>query len=115
MYNKNLKANATFLRNNMTKEEKHLWYDYLKSLPVTIHRQKIIGPYILDFYCAKSKLGIELDGSQHYTDPGLKYDKNREQYLNNLGINVLRFTNYDINYNFDGVCEKIYKYISSGF
>ncbi|MBR5112546.1 MAG: endonuclease domain-containing protein [Clostridia bacterium] len=91
----------------MTKEERHLWYDFLKSLPVTVNLQKVIGNYIVDFYCASSKLVIELDGSQHFMDEGLEYDRRRDAYLKSLGLTVVRYANSDINDNFDGVCEDI--------
>ncbi len=91
----------------MTKEEKHLWYDFLKKLPVTVHRQKVIGNYIVDFYCAESKLVIELDGSQHYEEDGIKSDRERDRYMENLGLTVLRYSNSDINKNFDSVCADI--------
>ena len=97
----------------MTKEERHLWYDFLKDQPVTFHRQKVIGNYIVDFYCATAKIVIELDGSQHYEDKGKKADIRRDLYLNNLGLTVLRYSNYDINRNFDGVCADILQYIST--
>ena len=95
----------------MTKEEKHLWYDFLKNLPITVNRQKIIGNYIVDFYCAKAKIVIELDGSQHYFEQGSKNDSIRDEYLNSLGIEVLRYSNLDIKKNFSGVCEDILKHI----
>ena len=91
----------------MTKEERHLWYDFLKTLPVTIHRQKVIGDYIVDFYCASAKIVIELDGSQHYSPEGIASDKSRDEYLAGLGIDVLRYANSDVNNNFEGVCEHI--------
>ena len=69
-YNKHLRGNARSLRKNMTKEERHLWYDFLKGLPVMVHRQKVFGNYIADFYIAEAKLVIELDGSQHYEEAG---------------------------------------------
>ena len=75
--NYRLTGNAKALRKNMTKEERHLWYDFLKTLPFTINRQKVIGMYIVDFYCAEAKLVIELDGSQHYSDGGQQTDKKR--------------------------------------
>ena len=112
-YNSKLVLNAKALRRNMTKEEKHLWYDFLKELPVTVHRQKVIGNYIADFYCAKAKLIIELDGSQHYEEKGIISDKIRDEYFKNLGFTVKRFSNYDILKNFDGVCEEIYSFISN--
>ena len=91
----------------MTKEERHLWYDFLKGLPVTFNRQKVIGNYIADFYCASSKLIIELDGSQHYEEKGVESDKKRDRYFSKLGLQVLRYSNEDIKQNFDGVCEDI--------
>ena len=99
------------LRKNMTKEERHLWYDFLKSQPVMFKRQKIIGNYIVDFYCAKEKLVIELDGSQHYEEKGKDKDLKRDNYLNGLGLTVLRYSNYDVNTNFEGVCADILKHI----
>ncbi len=93
----------------MTKEERHLWYDFLKGLPVTFNRQKVIGNYIADFYCASSKLIIELDGSQHYEEKGVESDKKRDEYFNSLGLVVLRYSNEDINRHFDSVCEDILK------
>ena len=109
--NKKLTPNAKNLRKNMTKEERHLWYDFLKTLPITIHRQKVIGNYIVDFYCASAKIVIELDGSQHYKDKGLESDVIRDEYLKSLGLRVLRYSNLDVNKNFEGVCMHILKYI----
>lgn len=102
-----LKHNAQQLRKTMTKEERHLWYDFLKSLPVTFNRQKVIGGYIADFYCAAANLVIELDGSQHYEAEGKAKDIERDSYFNSLGITVLRYPNIDIHRNFKGVCEDI--------
>ena len=93
----------------MTKEERHLWYDFLKNLPVIVNRQKVIVSYIADFYCASAKLIIELDGSQHYENKGIMSDKKRDEYFKGLGLQVLRYSNKDINNNFDGVCEDILK------
>ena len=95
----------------MTKEERHLWYDFLKGLPIMVHRQKVIGPYIVDFYIAKAKLVIELDGSQHYEEAGMKADRDRDAYLNSLGLRVLRYSNLDVNRNFNGVCEDILRHL----
>ncbi len=106
-----LTENARKLRKNMTREERHLWYDFLKTLPITVHRQKVIGKYIADFYIAACRLVIELDGSQHYEGKGIAKDKERDEYLRSLGIKVLRYTNLDINKNFEGVCKDISKYI----
>ena len=80
--NPKLKRNAQKLRCEMTKEERHLWYDFLKRLPVSVNRQKVIDHYIVDFYCASAKLVIELDGSQHYEDEGTAADRERDNALN---------------------------------
>ena len=93
----------------MTKEERHLWYDFLKEYPVKFTRQKVLGKYIADFYCAKANVVIELDGSQHYEDEGLVNDKKRTEYLEQYGIKVIRIQNLDITKNFDGVCRYIDK------
>ena len=95
----------------MTKEERHLWYDFLKDLPFTFNRQEIIGNCIVDFYCAKAKIVIELDGSQHYEDKGLEADRERDDFLRSLGLRVLRYSNLDVNTNFRGVCEDILSYL----
>ena len=102
---------AQKLRRTMTKEERRLWYDFLKSLPVTVNRQKVVGPYIVDFYCADAQLVIELDGSQHFEESGLAADRERDDYLSSLGLHVLRYSNRDVNQNFAGVCEDILTYI----
>ena len=111
-YNKSLLPCARTLRKNMTPQEKHLWYDFLKGYPVKIFKQRPIGTYIADFYCSKAKLVIEIDGSQHYTEEGQDYDENRTYMLNQLGIEVIRFSNYDIEKNFEGVCIEINKAIT---
>ena len=105
--NRELVGLARNLRNNMTKEERHLWYDFLKTLPQTFNRQEIIGNYIVDFYCSEKKIVIELDGSQHYEDKGAKADRERDSVLSSLGLTVLRYSNLDVNSNFAGVCEDI--------
>ena len=109
--NPKLTTLAQNLRKEMTKEEKHLWYDFLQKLPVTINRQKVIGKYIADFYCAKAKLVIELDGRQHYDEEGREADRIRDMYLNELQISVARYTNRQIRENFLGVCKDIEKRI----
>lgn len=92
----------------MTKEERHLWYDFLKELPVNFNRQKVIGNYIVDFYCAKAKIVIELDGSQHYFDEGREKDLKRDRFLSSLGLTVLRYSNDDVNNSFESVCQDIF-------
>mgnify|MGYP002772070545 FL=1 len=106
-HNKDLIRVAKNLRSNMTKEEKHLWYDYLKNYKVRFSRQKILGKYVADFYCAKANLVIELDGSQHYQEKELDYDKARTEYLSKFNIKVVRIPNNEVNKNFDGVCRYI--------
>ena len=110
--NPKLSVNAKTLRKNMTKEERHLWYDFLKPLPVMVHRQKVIGNYIVDFYIADAKLIIELDGSQHYTDQGSAQDQARDAYLASLGLQVVRYANSDVNQRFGAVCEDILNKLS---
>ena len=105
--NKNLLQNARKLRKEMTKEERRLWYHCLRERPEKFYRQRIIGNYIVDFYCSKLKLAIELDGSQHYEAEGMAYDARRTAYLESLGIEVIRFANNDVMQRFDGVCEAI--------
>ena len=112
-YNSSLTGNAKILRRNMTKEERHLWYDFLKTLPITVNRQKVIGNYIVDFYVATAKIVIEIDGSQHYEDSGIENDAKRDEYLDSLGIKVLRYSNSDINKRFDGVCQDILNNINT--
>ena len=105
--NAKLKPYAQNLRSNMTKEERHLWFDFLKNLPVTVHRQKVISKYIADFYIASASIVIELDGSQHYEDEGHLSDELRDKYFEEQGIKVLRYSNLDINQNFEAVCTDI--------
>ena len=105
--NPKLRKNAQSLRRNMTKEERRLWFDFLKQLPVTINRQKVIDRYIVDFYCASRKLVIELDGSQHYENEGADADRERDHALNRLGITVVRYSNEEVNKNFDSVCADL--------
>ena len=107
--NPKLTANAQELRKNMTKEERHLWYDFLKQLQITVNRQKVIGKYIADFYAASCKIVIELDGSQHYNQENVENDKKRDEYFAELGIKVLRYSNWDVNKRFVDVCEDILK------
>lgn len=112
LYNKSLRGNARTLRKNMTKEERHLWYDFLRDLPVMVHRQKVIGNYIVDFYIAEAKLVIELDGSQHYENDGKKKDVERDSFLQSRGLSVLRYANSDVNKNFRSVCQDIWNHLS---
>ncbi|MBE6693014.1 MAG: DUF559 domain-containing protein [Ruminococcaceae bacterium] len=104
-HNKAIVPTARMLRKNMTREEKRLWYDFLRTYPVRFSRQKILGKYIVDFYSAEARLVIELDGYGHCTQRGMKYDEERTAFLEEYGLTVIRIPNYHINTNFYGVCE----------
>ena len=106
-YNGSLVPLAKNLRKNMTKEERHLWYDFLRQYPVPFTRQKVLGRYIVDFYCAKAKLVIELDGSQHYEPEEAHRDEARTAFLKEYGLTVIRIPNHEVTGNFRGVCEYI--------
>ena len=110
-HNKSLSGNARRLRREMTKQERHLWYDFLKALPIMVHRQKVIGSFIVDFYIAKEKLVIELDGSQHYEAEGKQNDAARDAFLRSQGLTVLRYSNADVDRNFRAVCEDILNHL----
>ena len=99
--------NARRLRREMTPHERKLWFLFLRKYPVKIYKQRIIGKFIVDFYCASAKLVIEVDGSQHYEPQGMAYDIERSAFLSALGLGVLRFSNREIDREFRGVCEQI--------
>ena len=103
-HNTDLTNNARTLRKNMTKEERHLWYDFLKSYPVRFLRQKVIDNYIVDFYCHKARLIIELDGSQHYEETAQIKDNIRTEKIESRNLMVIRIPNICINRNFKEVC-----------
>ena len=109
--NRKLSPNARALRRNMTREERHLWYDCLKELPIPVKRQKVIEKYIVDFYIPRAGIVIELDGSQHFADAGREQDRARDQRLNELGILVLRYSNADVNLRFRAVCDDIWNHL----
>ena len=109
--NKEMLGNAKQLRREMTAEERKLWYLFLKNYPVKIYKQRIIGSYIVDFYCHAAKLVIELDGSQHFEEKGIAYDARRTDFLKEQGISVLRFTNLEVDREFEVVCEAIHNEI----
>ena len=98
---------ARQLRREMTPHERKLWYLFLRKYPVKIYKQRIIGKYIVDFYCASAKLVIEVDGSQHFEPQGMAYDEERSAFLSALGLEILRFSNREIDREFRGVCEQI--------
>ena len=106
-YNKENIPLAKELRKNMTPWERKLWYAFLRGYPLRVQRQKAIGDYIADFYCAKAQLVIELDGGGHYTAQQQAQDLQRTKALEAMGLRVIRFCNLDIDRNFSGVCETI--------
>ena len=106
-HNKELTPLAKQLRSEMTKEERHLWYDFLRTYPIRFSRQKVLGRYIVDFYSAKAKLVIVLDGSQHYERDRVEKDAERTAFLNGYGLQVIRIPNHEVNENFEGVCAYI--------
>ena len=108
-YNESLTEFAKELRKNMTPEERHLWYDFLKFLPFTVKRQYVVGNYILDFFIPSVNIAIEIDGSQHAEVEGKKADEIRDKDLSEVGIKVIRYTNPQINKQFDGVVLDILK------
>ena len=106
-HNKQLVPFARQLRKEMTKEERHLWYDFLRTYPVRFSRQKVLGKYIADFYSAEAKLVIELDGSQHYENSNVVKYAERSAFLEGYGLAIVRIPNNEITRNFRGVCEYI--------
>ena len=106
-YNKSNIPLAKALRKNMTPWERKLWYDFLRNYPVRFQRQKAIGNYIADFYCARARLIVELDGGGHYTEEQAEKDADRTKELESMNLTVLRIYNLDIDRNFRGVCEYI--------
>ena len=106
-YNQSNIPLAKELRKNMTPWERKLWFEFLRAYPVRFQRQKAIGNYIVDFYCAKAKLAIELDGSGHYTKEQAEKDAVRTKELRAMHINVLRISNMEVERNFRAVCEQI--------
>lgn len=105
--NNKMLPRARELRRDMTPQERKLWYLFLRKYPVKMYKQRIIDSFIADFYCASAKLVIELDGSQHYTEQGLAYDAERNAILSKYGLQILRFSNEEVNTQFDAVCSLI--------
>ena len=105
--NNQLLETAKELRRSMTKQERHLWYDFLRYYPIKIYKQRIIDSFIVDFYCAKAKLVIEIDGAYHYTPHGKSHDRFRTEALQKYGLMVIRFSNNDVDTRFDVVCDAI--------
>ena len=110
-YDPALSEYARAQRKNPTQQERKLWYDYLRRYPVKIYRQRVIDRFIADFYCSKAKLVIEIDGAPHFTENGLAYDQARSTILKQYGLAVLRFTDAEIDSNFNSVCSRIHQVI----
>ena len=106
-HNKSIVPYAKELRKSMTREERRLWYDFLRSYPIKFCRQKVLGKFIADFYCADAGLVIEIDGSQHFDAEKAAYDRERTEYLEQYGLLVMRIPNNEITGNFPGVCDGI--------
>lgn len=106
-HNPELVPLAKMLRREMTKEEWHLWYDFLRTYPVRFSRQKVIGRYIVDFYCPQAKIVVELDGPQHYERDSIIKDAERTEFLEGVDLKIIRIPNSEVNHNFSGVCEYI--------
>ena len=110
-YNSSLSERAKNLTKNMTEQERKLWFLYLKLHHLKWYRQRVINRFIVDFYCSKAKLVIEIDGTQHYSEQGIAYDQERTTILNSYGLTVLRYTNTQIDYQFREVCLDIEKHL----
>ena len=106
-HNASLTPKAKELRKNMTPAERKLWYCFLRTYPVRILRQKVIGNYIVDFYCAKVKLAIELDGEHHYCTEFIEADKKRTEEIKSFGVDVIRFQNNEVYNEFEAICNEI--------
>ena len=111
-YNKKLIPLAKYKRKTMTPWERKLWYEFLKDYPIRFQRQKTIGNYIVDFYSAIAHLVIELDGSQHWKNENKQNDHVRDKFLKSLGLTILRYSNHELNTNFEGVCKEILSYLT---
>ena len=112
-YDSRLNERAKELRRKMTPQERKLWHRFLKDYSIKIYKQRVIKFFVVDFYCAEARLVIELDGSQHYTEQGKAYDEERSQILREYGLKVLRFSNREVEQQFDAVCEKIHKEVQA--
>jgi len=112
-YRSVLKGRARALRHDASPAERKLWYEFLRDLPVKFTRQKPLGTYIADFYCASRQLVIELDGDTHYVGKAQQYDERRTEHLGLCGIRVIRFTNAEVMEHFEGVCARIMDFLAA--
>jgi very-short-patch-repair endonuclease len=112
-YRHDLKRRSQSLRRDPSPAERKLWYEFLSDLSVKFTRQKPLGRYIADFYCASRMLVIELDGDSHYHERAQRYDELRTAALSNEGIRTLRFTNTEVLQNFEAVCAEILRIVEA--
>ena len=110
-YNPDLVPRAKELRKNMTPAERKFWNEYLRTFPHRVHRQRPINHYIVDFYCPKLKLIIEVDGDNHFTPEAQEYDQKRTETLQGYNLKIIRFTNQEIMNNFEEVCAIMQRYL----
>ena len=110
-YKAEMISRARELRKKPTKQENHLWFDFLRTYPIRFQRQKVINSFVADFYCHQARLIVEIDGSQHYSPDGKLYDLERTSILSNYGLFVLRFPNFDVDHNFQTVCGEIHRIV----
>lgn len=108
-YNTKLRESANYLRQNMTPQERKLWFCFLRDYPIKFYNQRVIDKFVVDFYCSRAKLVIEVDGSQHYTQEGAAHDRERTAILSKHELKVLRFSNLEIDRDFQAVCEMIHQ------
>ena len=113
MSDETLKKNAQTLRRNATTEENKLWYQFLRTYPVQFHRQKVVGKFIVDFYCHNARLVVEIDGGHHFEEAAIRYDDYRSRYLSVRGLEVIRFSNFEVRDRFDAVCACINEKVRS--
>ena len=111
-YRRDLKRSSQSLRRDPSPAERKLWYEFLRALPTKFTRQKPLGHYIADFYCASERLAIEVDGDSHYSDGAQQYDERRTMQIQAEGVKVVRFTNAEVMQDFEGVCAAILRVIA---
>ena len=107
-YRRDLKRPSQSLRRDPSPAERKLWFEFLRDLPMKFTRQKPLGRYVADFYCASKQLVIEVDGDSHFDDAGARYDRARTASLEAEGIRVMRITNLEVMEQFEGVCQRIH-------
>lgn len=113
LYNQKLRQSARELRKNMTDAERKLWKHIRRKQieGLQFYRQRPVGNYIVDFYCPDAGVVIEVDGGQHYTGKENEADKKRDDFMNSVGLDVLRFSNIEVLQNIEGVVDHILEYL----